>query len=1100
MKNNACSPARKWVNSYFKYVIMTKVTLILTIIFSTQLFAEGRGQNVTVKFERVELKKALKILENQSPYRFVYKNDVLLKWPKVTLSAENAPLTAVLDKLLESTTLRYQKVGNTLLVLSNAPNGTHPVDISQAVTVRGKVTGITGELLQGVTVMEKGTTNGTSTDAQGSFSIDVTNENAVLVFSYIGYKNQEISIAGKTSLEVIMEEDAESLQDIVVVGYGTVRKKDVTGSIVSLQAKDFNQGINVAPDQLIQGKTPGVMVINNTGQPGGSTTVRVRGNSSIRAGNNPLFVLDGIPLSGGSARPGGSGGFGSDGGNPLTYLNPNDIASMDILKDASATAIYGSRGANGVVIINTKRGVSGDPVINAVASTGISNLLRKPEVLTASQFREALKQYTPNDATSADLGGDVNAFDEITRTAFTQNHSVAMSGGTDRGRYRLSLGYLNQDGIIKNSNLKKYTANLNSSFKFLESKKLGLDVNLFFTQTNEQIAAIDVGVGFEGNLISQALNWNPTRPLRDASGNLTWVTANLINPLATLEAFKDRATVNTTIINISPSYKFTDYLEYKMAYSLTRQSGLRTGMYDRLLINPTHNEKGFAFIGNNSNTDHQLTHTLSLNKDLADDLNLNAVAGYEYLSYDARWNSMNGNGFTNVGLDFYDYLNYSVANARNINSNRSPKNELQSYFVRAGVNYQDKYLLTATVRRDGSTKFGTNFKYATFPSLALAWNASNEAFLKNSVFDMLKLRLGWGKTGNSEFPSGASRDRYVFGMQSISQANFGNNDLKWETSTTYNAGLDFAILNNRLSGSVDYFDKTTTNALFERTIAQPAPSGRIWENLNGQIVNKGVEVMLSWSVLQGAKLQWNIGGNATFLQNSVSGLLGYYETATLRGQGFSGVVGQRMVNGQPLNVWYLAQFEGIDPATGRSQFRSVEDGHVGTDVDPALNKFYIHSPNPKMLLGFSTNLTYDRLSFNMNFNGAFGHYIFNNTMATVLGINNLSGKNIGVDFFKPELNELTSNSASASTRYLKKGDYMKLANATLSYQIGNVANVFKNASISLTGQNLFVLTGYNGFDPEVNTDGGTGGIPSMGIEYIPYPSARSIILGINFSL
>ncbi|RYF37591.1 MAG: SusC/RagA family TonB-linked outer membrane protein, partial [Chitinophagaceae bacterium] len=301
---------------------------------------------------------------------------------------------------------------------------------AQSVTVQGTVKSSTGEALQGVSVVEKGTNTGTSTNASGTFSMSVTRANAVLVLSYVGFATKEVSVAGQANLDITLESDAASLTDVVVVGYGTVRKKDVTGSIVSLQSKDFNRGLQVAPDQLIQGKTPGVLVVNNTGQPGGATTVRIRGNSSIRAGNNPLFVLDGIPLSGGSARPGGTGNFGSDAGNPLTYLNPNDIASMDILKDASATAIYGSRGANGVVIINTKRGVSGDPTITATASAGISNLLRKPEVLTADEFREATKFYTPNDAASADHGGSVDAFDEITRTAITQNHNVSVTGGT----------------------------------------------------------------------------------------------------------------------------------------------------------------------------------------------------------------------------------------------------------------------------------------------------------------------------------------------------------------------------------------------------------------------------------------------------------------------------------------------------------------------------------------------------------------------------------------------------------------------------------------------------------------------------------------------
>lgn len=973
-------------------------------------------------------------------------------------------------------------------------------DFQQTLNIKGKVSDSKGSPLQGVTVTEKATNRSTSTNAMGNFSIDVANTDAVLVFSYIGFKTTEIPVAGASSWDISLAEDAENLQDVVVVGYGTVKKKDVTGSIVSLQPKDFNKGIMTAPDQLIQGRTPGVLVINNTGQPGGATTVRIRGNSSIRAGNNPLFVLDGIPLSGGTARPGGSGGFGSDRGNPLTYLNPNDIASIDILKDASATAIYGSRGANGVVIINTKRGVSGDPSISLAASVGFSSLLRKPDVLSADQFRQAVQFYTPNDAATADQGDNVNAFDEITRKGFIQNYSVSTSGGTSRGRYRLSLGYLDQDGIIKNSNLKKYTASLNTSFKFLESKKLGLDVNLYFTQTNEQIAPIDVGVGFEGNVISQALNWNPTRALKQNDGSLTWVSSTLINPLATLAAYEDKATVNTVIASIAPSYQITSFLEYKLAYSLTRQTGLRNGMYKRELINPTDPAKGFAFTNNNSNTDQQLTNTLTFNKDIAKGLNLNAVAGYEYLSYDARWNNVSGNGYTDIGLDFYDYLGYSVASSRGINSNYSPKNELQSLFLRTGFNYRDKYLLTATIRRDGSTKFGENNKYANFPSLAFAWNLSNEEFMLNSIFSNLKLRLGWGKTGNSEFPSGASKNRYVFGMQSISRANFGNPDLKWETSATVNVGLDFALFANRLWGSIDVFDKKTSDALFERNIAQPAPSGRIWVNLYGEVVNKGIEILLGGNVIQSPNWAWNVTANATFLKNSVTGLPGYYETATLRGQGFSGVVGQRMVSGQPLNVWYLAMWEGIDPSTGTNIYRSKDDGHTGTDVDPAQNKFYVNSPNPKMLLGFSTDVSFRNLTAELNFNGAFGHYLFNNTMATVLGINNLSGKNIAEKYFRPDLKEIVSNSAAPSTRYLEKGDYLKLANATLRYRIGNIGKAIKNLNISLTGQNLFVITKYTGFDPEVNTDGGTNGIPSLGIEYIPYPSARSFLLGVNFSL
>jgi len=298
---------------------------------------------------------------------------------------------------------------------------------------------------------------------------------------------------------------------------------------------------------------------------------------------------------------------------------------------------------------------------------------------------------------------------------------------------------------------------------------------------------------------------------------------------------------------------------------------------------------------------------------------------------------------------------------------------------------------------------------------------------------------------------------------------------------------------------VDYFRKTTTDALFEQTLAQPAPRGRIWVNLDGEIINEGVELALMGNIIQQENWNWNLGVNATYLENKVSGLLGYYETAQLRGQGFSGVLGQRMVSGQPLNVWYLARFEGIDPTTGTSRYQGL-DGTVGTDVDPALNKFYLGSPNPKYLLGISTDVSYKRLTATINMHGAFGHYLFNNTMATVLGVNNLSNRNIGHVFFDPQAVESTSNSASPSNRYLEKGDFMKMSNLTLSYNVGNIGSAIRNLNVSLTGQNLFILTGYNGFDPEVNTDGASEDIPSLGIEYIPYPPARTFLLGINFSL
>ncbi|QQT27915.1 SusC/RagA family TonB-linked outer membrane protein [Sphingobacterium spiritivorum] len=972
--------------------------------------------------------------------------------------------------------------------------------VAQTRVLTGKVVDENANPLAGATIKVKGSTIATSSSVSGAFSVEIPADAQSLEVSFIGYLTKDVPISGN-DITITMEPNSDhGLDEVVVIGYGTARKKDLTGAMVTIGAKDFNKGLMTSPDQLIQGKTPGVMVINNTGQPGGSTTVRIRGNSSIRASNNPLFVLDGVPMSGNSPLPEGRGGFSSDRGNPLTYLNPGDIASMDILKDASATAIYGSRGANGVVIITTKKGKIGSPEVSVGASTGISSMREYPDVLTAARFREALNYYTPSEVANADFGAEEDAFKAITRNAVTQNYYADVSGGTEHGKYRLSGGYLNQNGIIKGSQLKKYTANFTGNFRFLENKRLGLDFSVFLTQMDNKYAPINAMVGSEGNVISQALQWNPTRPIRDDQGNLTFVSTTTRNPLTSIEAFKDLAVTNTMVVNIAPYYKITDDLEYRFIYSAMRQTGNRQGMYRAGLIDPSAVNNEQAFISNNGETNLQMTHMLSYNKQINSDWNVNAVVGYEYLDYNFNNNISFGGGFRYMGLDYFDYMQYSPVATREISSYRSPTNQLQSLFARGGVNYLNRYLFTATVRRDGSTKFGENNKYAMFPSLALAWNIAEEEFLKsNGNLNQLKLRLGWGKTGNQEFPSGASLNRLIFGNQSISQANYGNDDLKWETSTTFNAGIDFGFLGNRLYGSIDYFNKKTTDALFEQTLAQPAPTGRIWVNLDGEIVNKGVEISLTGTIIKSKDWIWDLTGNATFLKNSVSGLVGYYETGALRGQGFSGVLGQRMVNGQPLNVWYLADYQGIDPQTGMSMYRGL-DGSISSANDPAINKFYSNSPNPTTLLGLSTNVSYKKVSLAANLNGAMGHYLFNNTAATTLGLSNLSSRNIGSAFFDTSVKESTSNSSAPSTRFLEKGDYLKLANLTLSYRVGDIGKTLKNLNVSLTGQNLFIITKYTGFDPEVNTDGANNGIPSLGIEYLPYPPARNILFGVNFSL
>jgi iron complex outermembrane receptor protein len=961
---------------------------------------------------------------------------------------------------------------------------------AQQRTITGKVTDNTGAPVSGATVTVKGTNIATSTGSDGSYKINVPQDAGTLVISAVGYGNLEAAISG-SSVDVSITPTQSNLNEVVVVGYGTARKRDLTGAVASVKAKDFNQGVFASPDNLIQGKVAGVQVINNTGAPGGASTIRIRGISSIRGGNSPLIVVDGVPLSGGSAQPGLNNALGSTpGDNPLNFINAADIASMDILKDASATAIFGSRGANGVIVITTKTGSSGAPKIEFNTQIGAANMLRQIEVLDAAGYRDALKEYN---LTSGDFGGNVNAMDEITRTAFTQNYNVAMSGGNDNGKYRLSLGYMNQEGIIIESGFKKITANLASSFKFTESKRLGLDFNLIFGNTLADQAPIGNTSGFQGSLIGQALQWNPTHPLRKPNDSI-WINnqlgATTINPLAMIAAYSDKTNQNNIIANISPSFKILKNLEYRMLYAINYNTAERRSSI-RNWLNFNSN-LGSAQIANNRAVNQTITHTLAYTPQLTKNISLNTVVGYEYLKYDFKGNGMSANRFFDYpNLDYTDYMQNAPAADRGMYSFANPISELQSLFARATFSFGDRFLLTGTIRRDGSTKFGSENKYGIFPSVAGAWNISNESFLRGSKsISNMKLRASWGQTGNQDFPSGAAIERanILIGSDAL-PSNYPNPFLKWETNTMTNVGIDLGLFESRVNITADWFSRKTTDPLFRTTVTSPGPtSGEYWKNLDAIITNSGFEFSLNYAVIRNENLTWNIGGNIAFLKNNVDGLgIDSYQTGELNGQGTSATTSQLIAEGQPLNVYYLQVFEGIDKATGQSIYANSG------------RKEFLGSPNPTRLYGITTDLSWKKLFASANFNGAAGHLLYNNTATSVTNVGNLLGtRNISANI--PGTGESLTNAIAASSRYLEKGDYLKLANATIGYRIGNLGNAFKNVTVTLTGQNLFVITKFTGFDPEVNVDKNVNGIPSAGIEYIPYPTARTILLGLTFGL
>ncbi|MCW3462520.1 SusC/RagA family TonB-linked outer membrane protein [Chitinophaga nivalis] len=958
---------------------------------------------------------------------------------------------------------------------------------AQSKTITGKITDGNGSAIPGASVQVKGTRTGTMADAEGVFKINLPTGATTLIVTFIGYTPQEINVANKTTADVKLLQENTNLTDVVVVGYGTTRKKDVTGAIAQIKAGDFNKGITTAPDQLIQGKVSGLMVLNNSGAPGAAATVRIRGVSSVRSGNQPLYVVDGVPLDGRVARPSlNATGLGiTPDANPLNFINSNDIASMDVLKDASATAIYGSRGANGVIIISTKKGTPGPTRLDVSYSVGMSNIMKKLDVLNADEYRTALKQYN----LTGDGGSSSNGMNSILRTGVTQNVGVAISGGNENSRYRASFGMQDQQGIVRKSGLKKYTATLSGQNKFLDSKQLGIDYNIMAAKTIEQLAPITNDAGFTGSLVGQALQWNPTLPLNNPDGSLN-ILANgkPVNPLAMSEAFDDKASISYILASISPYFKFNDNWEYRMMYSVNHQTGQRRASIASFINLNDIQGLGAGLYNTAELTTELFNNTLSYNKQVSSALNLSAMVGFEYQKFSYSGVNVSAKGFPTNAVDYTDILQTPTQANTTLSSFRNPSSELQSFFGRVTLNFRDKYLVTATMRADGSSKFGSNNRYGYFPSFAGKWNISNEDFMKDGkFFSNLGLRVGYGVTGNQEFPAGAAQAQYGFTANgNASLINVPNPDLKWESSKQFNAGVDFSILDNRLSGTVDYFFKNTTNLLFSFPAIQPAPASNYWINLPGKVINSGVELSLKGEIIRSKDWNWRLGVNSTFLKNEMRNYEGPpVLTGSISGQGVSGATAQRLANGYPLNTFYLRKFEGFDDK-GNSIY--AEGGKL----------YYLSNPNPKVLLGINTEVSYKKWVLGASAHGAFGFEVYNNTANTVLPIGNLGSRNIAKSLVGN--GEALTNSPAASSRYLENGNFLKLDNVTLTYNIGNVGKVLKNAAVYVTGQNLFVITRYTGFDPEVNTDKSVNGVSSFGIEYSPYPTARSVMFGILFSL
>jgi len=979
---------------------------------------------------------------------------------------------------------------------------------SQTKVVTGKIIDDKGAAVQGATVSVKGAKGGTTTDVNGAFSITVPAGTKSLIVSSVGYTQQELSIANETTLNVSLVASSQSLNDVIVIGYGTTTRKEITGAVATVRAKDFDHGA-VSPEELLIGKVAGLQISNNNGQPGGTTITKIRGNNSIVSGNNPLYVVDGVPIDATSPLPPNNvTGIGSSvTNNPLLFLNPGDISEITVLKDASASAIYGARGENGVVLISLNKGSSHASVEAGVSVGTYAGLMKKPDILTANQYVSELAVYNQH----SDSGLRFNAFNTILQNKASTLYTAAINSGGENGRFRASFSASDINGIILKTGLKQYNASFTGDHYFLD-KRLKLNFEVVGTNYTLQSAPISTNASSTGNLISAAMNWNPTLSLTNPDGTYNQKNpSGQINPDA-LSAYSDDYSHVTQLFGLGGvQFTIIPGLVYNFLYGVSYATSSRDAQIQGLIAATGSNfdGKGAGQIGGATLFNQNITNTLAYTtKMLSNNLTFTIMGGYEYYEtsnlnynyttvYGFNFNVPGGPSYPNIAY-YNDMQAGNQANLRVISA-APTASSLQSYFARGTFNFEDKYFLTATFRADGSSKFGENNRYGYFPSVGGRWNVMKEGFMQNNrTFSNLGVRLGWGQTGGQDglIPGASKQIATVSGYNAASNAappttiiNFASPDLKWETLTSTDGGIDFGFFGGRLTGYADFFLKKTTNPIFPGTLSVPSFAGNYWQNLPGDITNKGFEISLTAIIIQNENFTWSMNGNMEYVRNKFNypslGESPLFLTGQINGQGVSSAYAEALANNQPIDVFYLRTFTGFDKA-GIATVASQASSYVG-------------DPNPHYVVGFGTDLSYKKWSLSMNMHGTFGNQIFNNTLLSVTNLGNIAnGKNIAQTLIGTQ--ESLANPVSASTRFLYSGNYIKMGNATIAYNLGGVGNIIKSSRIYITGNNLFEITKYPGFDAEVNQDANNQGIPSLGMDYIGYPTPRSITFGVNFSL
>ncbi len=984
--------------------------------------------------------------------------------------------------------------------------------------------------LSAVSVRVVGTTNGSLTRTDGSFTISLVGSGVHQVrASRIGFAAQTRTVTvpagGTVSVEFTMAPQAAVLSDIVVTGYGTQRRESITGSVATVNTEEANVGVITNANQLLQGRVAGVQITTNNGEPGGGAQVRIRGGTSIQASNDPLYVVDGVPLQNessvaGAATPGVNAALNR---NPLNSINPNDIESMTVLKDASATAIYGSRGANGVVLIQTKRGSRGTSALDFDTYVAASNPARKLKFLTGDQYRTFVQsQVTAGNlpASQLALNGTANTDWEeaLTHTGYASSQNVAFSGGSQQTHYRSSLNYFDQKGVVIENGLKRYQGRLNAQHAALDGR-LNLDLNLTASRVNNTYLAMENGGGFTGGVFTNMAIFNPTLPVTvfDTASNSSKYfemgggSQSVRNPVALARQITDQAPENRVLGNITGTVLLFTGLTAQTTLGTDYTNSVRQTYIPR--ISPLGAEfNGLARQAERSLQNLNFQQLVTATPKIGARQELEVVGGYEYSKFD-------NSGFEVVSQGFItDAFQFNNLGAGTQASSPAPvsyiqQSKLVSFFSRANYGFADRYFLTGVIRRDGSSRLAEGHKFSTFPALSASWRINNEEFMRGSRFSTLALRGGWGRQGNQAVQPYATQlllktdagAKYPFGngvTNGLSAVQVQNPDLKWETSEQTNVGLDWGVHNDRFTGVIDLYQKTTKDLLLTVAVPQPAVVSQQIQNI-GSVRNRGFEASMDARILESSNKTLSSGLVLSVDRNEVLNLgRPYIITGGVFGQGQSGRSSQRLIPGQPIGTFWGAKFLRVDDKTKQQVFACAAKSTgcvngetfapVGGD-EKSGDEMVIGNANPKFSVGFRSNGSVNKFDASWLWRGEFGRQVFNNTALVYSTKGNAKSSR---NFLESALTDPIGINEPAiySSRWIENGRFVRLQNATVGYTFALPSSLGggRNTRIYLSGDNLLLFTPYTGYDPEVFVD---AGIATRGIDYLTYPRARTFTTG-----